>query len=57
MRDLARHVRNVMPEVKVAYSHANVEIGKGGLLLRPSQPSVPKTQVNGYKILDGKVDE
>jgi|SRR5271165_258093 len=57
MRDLARHVRNVMPDVKVAYSHANVEIGKGGLLLRPSQPSVPKTQVNGYRIVDGKADE
>jgi hypothetical protein len=52
MRNLAHHVRTVMPEVKIAYPHANVEIGKGGLLMRPSKPSVPKAQVNGYKLLE-----
>jgi hypothetical protein len=53
MRDLARHVRDVMRDIKVAYPHANVEVGKGGLLLRPSKPSVPRTQVNGFKLLEG----
>jgi hypothetical protein len=53
MCDLARQVRTIMPEVMVAYPHANVEIGKGGLLLRPSKPSVPKTQVNGYRFISG----
>jgi hypothetical protein len=52
MRDLARHVRSVMPDIKVAYPHANVEVGKGGLLLRPSKPSVPRNQVNGFKLLE-----
>jgi hypothetical protein len=53
MRDLARHVRSVMPDIKVAYPHANVEVGKGGLLLRPSKPSVPRTQVQGFKLIEG----
>ena len=57
MRDLARHVRSVMPDVKIAYPHANVEVGKGGLLLRPSKPSVPKTQVGGFRLLTGPSSE
>jgi Plasmid encoded RepA protein len=49
-RDLSRAVRTVLPEVKIAYPHANVEVGKGGLVLRPSKEVVPKTMVQGFTL-------
>jgi hypothetical protein len=54
MRDLARQVRVVMPEVMIAYPHANVDVTVSGLLLKPSKASVPpRTQVHGMSILSG----
>lgn len=49
---LARRVREVMPTVMTAYPHANVDVGRWGLLLRPSKPSVPRTMINGYRVAD-----
>jgi len=51
VRGLARQVRHVMPDVKIAYPTANVDIGKGGLILKPSKPSVPRAQVNGFNLI------
>jgi hypothetical protein len=53
MRGLARHVREVVPDLRIAYPHANFEVGQGGLLLRPSQPSVQRTQINGFSLIEG----
>ncbi len=48
---IARRVREVMPEVKRAYPHANVEIGRWGLVMKPSKPSVPKDMVQGFRLV------
>ena len=43
-----------MPDVHVAYPHAQVEVTSHGLALRPSKPAVPKTMVGGFKLVDGR---
>lgn len=50
-RKLAENVRRTMPDVLTAYPHARVEISSTGLTLRPSPPAVPKTQVQGFRLL------
>jgi Plasmid encoded RepA protein len=50
-KELARRVREVMPDVHVAYPHARVEVTSTGLLLRPSKPAIPKTSVNGFRLI------
>ena len=52
--NLAQRIREVMPEVLTAYPHANIEITSHGLLLKPSKAAVPKTMVNGFKLLDAR---
>ncbi len=53
-RDLSRAIRAVLPDLKIAYPDAKVEIGKGGLVLRPSPPAVARaTQVQGYRLVEG----
>jgi len=52
---IARRVREVMPEVIRAYPHAQVEFKRNGLLMKPSKPSVPHTMVNGYRMIEGQV--
>jgi len=49
---LARKVREVMPQVKLAYPHANVDVGRYGILMKPSKPSVPKSMINGFRLID-----
>lgn len=56
-RDLARVVRGTMPDVIEAYPHANVDLVRGGLLLKPSKPSVPTTTVQGYKLAASKAPD
>jgi hypothetical protein len=50
--NLAHRVRSVMPDVLTAYPHAKVEVTPHGLLLKPSQPAVPKTTVSGIRLLN-----
>lgn len=51
-KEMARRVREVMPDVLTAYPHANVEVMSTGILLKPSKPAVPKTTVRGFRLLD-----
>jgi hypothetical protein len=51
-KELARRVREVMPDVATAYPHANVEVTGTGLLLRPSKPAVPKTSARGFRLVE-----
>lgn len=48
---LARRVREVMPEVMVAYPEARVDVTRHGLLLKPSKPPVIETKVNGLRLV------
>jgi len=50
-KELARRVREVMPDVVTAYPHANVELTATGLLLKPSKPAVPKTTTRGFRLV------
>ena len=50
-KQVARRVRDVMPEVMRAYPHANVEIGRWGITMKPSKSSVPETMVNGFSLI------
>jgi hypothetical protein len=49
---LAQRIREVMPDVMTAYPHANVEVTAHGLLLKPSQPAVPKSAVPGFRLME-----
>ena len=49
---LAQRVREVMPDVLTAYPHAKVEITPHGLLLKPSTAAVPKTAVQGFRLIE-----
>jgi hypothetical protein len=53
MKELARRVRNVLPDVLVAYPHAKIEATSTGLTLRRSQAAVPKLSIRGFKLIDG----
>jgi len=52
--NLSRRVKTVMPQVLTAYPNAKVEIVRHGLILSPSLPAVPKTQVQGLSIVGGR---
>lgn len=54
MSSFGQRVREVLPDVLSAYPEAKVDVTKHGLTLRPSQPSVPRTMVNGLRLLNGK---
>jgi hypothetical protein len=52
VRDLAKKVRAVLPDVHVAYPHAKVEALPSGLRMKKSRPTVPeKTLVSGFKLV------
>ena len=51
---LAQRIREVIPDVLVAYPHANVGVTTHGLLLRPSKPAVPKTTVQGFRLIESR---
>ncbi len=53
-RMLAQRVREVLPDVLTAYPHARVEATGTGLTLRPSAPTVPKTQIQGFRLIDAR---
>lgn len=50
---LARKVREVLPEVKKAYPHGNFEVGRWGILMKPSLAAVPKDYVRGFRMIEG----
>jgi hypothetical protein len=43
----------VLPDVIAGYPEAKIEIMRHGLLLMPSRPSIPSTQVRGFRVLEG----
>jgi hypothetical protein len=51
---LAKRIRDVMPDVLTAYPEAKLEVTTHGLLLKPSLPAVPRTMVNGYRLIDSR---
>lgn len=56
LRALAEKVRDALPDVKAVYPHANVAMAEGGMLLSPSPPAVQKTVVNGFSVVQGRVE-
>lgn len=52
-KGLARRIRDVLPDVLVAYPDAKFEVTRRGLLLKPSSPAVPRTMVSGYRLIEG----
>lgn len=54
-RQLGARIREILPDVMAAYPEANVEVTQRGLLLRPSPCVVPRTQVRGVTVRDGKI--
>ena len=52
---LAQRIREVLPDVATAYPHARVEVTPHGLLLKPSQPAVPKTAVRGFRLIKEQI--
>jgi Plasmid encoded RepA protein len=52
-KELARRIRDTLPQVIDVYPWANVEVLPTGLTLYPSKPAVPKTMVNGWRMIDG----
>jgi len=57
--DFARRLRNVMPAVAKAYPDARLDVGRNGLLLYPSPPSVKGSQVGWSRenrmLIEGQV--
>ena len=51
-KELARRVREVMPDVATAYPHANIDVTSTGLVLRPSKPAVPKATARGFRLIE-----
>jgi hypothetical protein len=52
MKELARRVRQVLPDVLAAYPHAKVEVTATGLGLSPSQAAVPRLSIRGFKLVE-----
>jgi hypothetical protein len=52
---IAQNIRQVMPHVLTAYPHANIEVTRTGITLKPSQPAVPRTMVQGFKLLEANL--
>ncbi len=50
-KTLAYRIREVLPDVIAGYPDARVEVTRHGLLLKPSQPAVPRTMVNGIRLI------
>src|SRR3954454_16462076 len=50
MSSFGQRVREVLLDVLASYPEAKVEVTKHGLTLRPSQPSVPRTAVSGFRL-------
>lgn len=52
-KTLAYRIREVLPDVLAGYPDARIEVTRHGLLLKPSQPAVPRTMVNGVRLIEG----
>ena len=50
-RHLKRKIEEIIGDVRAAYPHANFELHDGGILLSPSHAAVPKTIVNGCRLI------
>lgn len=51
---LGQKVREVLPEVLVAYPHAKIEVVKTGIVMHRSDPPVPsRGLVQGFRLLEG----
>ena len=53
MKELARRVRLVLPDVLAVYPQAKVELTPTGITLHPSDMAVPTKAVRGYKLITG----
>jgi hypothetical protein len=49
---LAQRVKAVLPDVLTVYPDAEVELTRSGLKLFPSKPPVPKTLVQGFRLVN-----
>jgi len=52
-KELGRRIRNILPKVLNAYPWANVEVVPSGLTMHPSKPAVPKSLVQGFRLIEG----
>ena len=51
-KTVAYRIREVLPDVLAGYPDAKVEVTRHGLLLKPSQPAVPRTMVGGVRLVE-----
>jgi hypothetical protein len=51
-KTLAYRIREILPDVLAGYPEARVEVTRHGLLLKPSAPAVPKTTVQGIRLVE-----
>jgi len=51
-KELGRRIRDTLPQVLDVYPWAKVEVVSSGLNLHPSRPAVPKTVVNGFRLVE-----
>jgi Plasmid encoded RepA protein len=49
--EMSRRVRQVLPRILSVYPNAKVDIGRHGLLLRPSMPAVKQTRIGWTGVL------
>jgi hypothetical protein len=52
MKELARRVRQILPDVLAAYPHAKVAVTATGLSLSPSQAAVPRLSIRGFRLVE-----
>ena len=52
MKELARRVRIILPEVLAVYPQAKVEVTGSGIILRPSDMAVPSRSVRGFRLIN-----
>ncbi len=53
-KEIARRIRDALPDVLAVYPEARVAVTRHGLMLRASAPSVPReTRVQGFRMLQG----
>ncbi len=53
-KELARRIRDTLPQVLNVYPWAKVEVTSSGLTMHPSKPVVPKTLVNGFTVIESQ---
>ncbi|TDH60987.1 hypothetical protein E2C06_19235 [Dankookia rubra] len=48
----AYRIREVLPHLIAGYPNARVEVTRHGLLLRLSQPAMPRTMAHGIRLIE-----